>query len=263
MNSTEVGWSKSPTTVLNVPSPFTFTRRPVFSAAGAPAGPAPQSLLTTNCATGSSPSTKSLVAADTPGGMKTARCDVNDGSKPALIPHRYCIYANSQPSVPLAGIAQSFPSLVSESVRTTSAPNHPPPFESQLAPVALENANIFNLIRVAILGLFSGWVFFFGRLRRGGGRVWTHPPSPHNGLACYVHGKGRSGPQRILFKDGHAEAVDLSHFSRSSAVWDPEKAVLDAVGINIGSHDFALCVYRIDLGFARAWYVNCRKDAFA
>ena len=38
MNSTEVGRSKgsSKTTVLNVPSPFTFTRLPVFGAAGAP-----------------------------------------------------------------------------------------------------------------------------------------------------------------------------------------------------------------------------------
>ena len=34
-----------PTTVLNVPSPFTFTRLPVFGAAGAPGGPPPEHAL--------------------------------------------------------------------------------------------------------------------------------------------------------------------------------------------------------------------------
>jgi hypothetical protein len=45
---------------------------------------------------------------------QAARCDVNDGSKTALIPHRYCIYANSQPFVPPAGFTQ---------ISYTSCPN--------------------------------------------------------------------------------------------------------------------------------------------
>src|ERR1700756_1971678 len=54
-------------------------------------------------------------------------------------------------------------------------------------------------------------------------------------------------------------------FFHHSADWNPEKAVLHAIGIKIKSHNFPLRIDRIDLGLlgsaARAGHVNGREDA--
>jgi hypothetical protein len=108
---------------------------------------------------------------------RSVRSDVSDGAKTASIPHRYCIQADSQPLAHLAGITQSFPSLVSESVRMRPAHQITLPLSKSQAGKRHVAMPEFDECEIGPLHAHAARkACLFRPVWRRGGRVYGVPP---------------------------------------------------------------------------------------